>query len=183
MHDFISAFDPLAINAIDQLFNPRRPGPSPHHLEEAKVLSRAITIALPPDLSPNERCHYESVVGSSNLGAYHAPVEDNAIPIVIDTGASRSISPIWSDFTTFTKFNHSLHGIPAETRIEGEGMTSWDISDQHGVTSTVQTLAFYVPNASIRLYSYLTMDHTGIELTLSSSTSQASSCKYQDRKR
>ena len=147
------------------------------------MLSRAITIALPPDLSPNERCHYESVVGSSNLGAYHAPVEDNAIPIVIDTGASRSISPIWSDFTTFTKFNHSLHGIPAETRIEGEGMTSWDISDQHGVTSTVQTLAFYVPNASIRLYSYLTMDHTGIELTLSSSTSQASSCKYQDRKR
>jgi len=34
LHDFISAFDPLAINAVDQLFNSRRPGPSPHHLEE-----------------------------------------------------------------------------------------------------------------------------------------------------
>ena len=145
------------------------------------MLSRAITSALPPDLSPNERCHYESVLGSSNLGAYLAPVEDNAVPIVIDTGASRSISPIRADFTTFTKLNRSLHGISAETRIEGEGITSWDITDQNGVTSTVQTLAFYVPNASIRLYSpqyhfkeclggHLTMDHTGIELTLPSTS-------------
>jgi len=58
-------------------------------------------------------------------------------------------------------------------------MTSWDSTDQNGVTSTVKT--FYVPNASIRLYSpqyhfkeclngHLTMDHAGISLTLSATS-------------
>jgi len=122
-------------------------------LHQQQELSSAITSALPTNLSPVERCHYKSVVGSSNLGAYLAPVENNDIPIVIDTGASHSISPLRADFTTFQKLNQSLHGISAETRIEGQGMTSWDITDQNGVTSTVTTLAFHVPSASIRLYS------------------------------
>jgi len=93
----ISSFDPLAIHAVEQLFNPLQPGPSPDHNSEAQELGSAITATLPPNLSPVERCHYESVVGSSNLGAYLAPVENNSIPIVIDTGSSRSILPLRAD--------------------------------------------------------------------------------------
>jgi len=89
------------------------------------------------------------VVGSSYPGTHLAPLAVNDLPIVIDTGASCSLSPVRADVTSFKKIICRLHGISADTNIEGEGMTSWDVTDQNGITSTMKTMVFYVLKATI----------------------------------
>ena len=76
-------------------------------------------------------------------------------PIVLDSGASFSISPFEADFdgpidSTAAK---EMKGIADSLRIKGVGTVSWPIRDVFGRTRTVTTQAFYVPDADIRLFS------------------------------
>ena len=78
------------------------------------------------------------------------------LPIVIDTGASCSITPTAQDFidaptTADTKTMGGLTG--TTTEVLGQGMVNWDIEDVHGVRSPLITSAYFVPNATIRLFS------------------------------
>ena len=147
---FTRTFDPLAIyHMINQLFDELESPLSETAFVEAGQLGMAVSLTSPSCLSSLERCHYETVVGSSYPGAHLAPFATNDLPIVIDTGASRSLSPVRADVTSFKKINRRLHGISADTNIEGEGMTSWDVTDQNGITSAIKTMAFYVPKATI----------------------------------
>ena len=103
------------------------------------------------------------------------------LPIVIDTGASNSITPTLTDFTgPLQKPNISSLGslTSVKTPVDGQGPISWHIEDSNGVRSKIDTTAYYVPSATIRLFSpqvYTTanktaslhLDHTGLSLTLS----------------
>jgi len=84
---FTSSFDPLAIHHINQSFPLMRSIISARSLDEARKLSTAISLCVPSCLSPMERYHYESVVGSSYPGAHLAPLCGDDLPIVVDTGA------------------------------------------------------------------------------------------------
>ena len=107
------------------------------------------------------------------------------LPIVIDTGASMSITPVLSDFAVHptpstTKSLGSL--TTAKTTISGEGMATWLIKDFNGITRSLSTTAYYVPDATIRLFSpqvyirenptnsSLLLDSEGIAMTLTCGT-------------
>lgn len=83
------------------------------------------------------------------------PPDFNDMPVVIDTGASVSLTPVLSDFigplvpTQLTE----LKGLTAKTHVVGKGMVEWPIRDYWNVPGVIKTSAYYVPDASIRLFS------------------------------
>ena len=79
--------------------------------------------------------------------------EQSHLPIVIDTGASRSITPRREDFISFEKYSSKIEGIGSSTKVAGKGYVRWKITDQHDRTNEIVTFAYYIPSASIRLYS------------------------------
>jgi hypothetical protein len=85
---------------------------------------------------------------------YHSN-ETDELPIVIDTGASCSLTPIHSDFIgTIDPSNvPTLNNISGKTPVVGQGRIEWNIQDVNGVVKPIQTTAYYVPQATIRLFS------------------------------
>jgi hypothetical protein len=78
------------------------------------------------------------------------------IPIVIDTGASISVTGVKSDFVgTLHKVDPgaSLQGLNNEVKVHAVGTVCWTIRDQHDRIGIVQTSAYYVPDAQVRLFS------------------------------
>jgi hypothetical protein len=81
--------------------------------------------------------------------------QDACIPIVIDTGVSVSVTPVIADFvgplwpcTTVT-----LKGLSGTTEVTGEGTASFLVRDMFGNKRKIRTTEYYVPAASIRLFS------------------------------
>jgi hypothetical protein len=77
------------------------------------------------------------------------------VPIVLDTGASFSLSPFKSDFVCGPHECQvtEMTGIADKIMIEGIGTVEWPIVDIFGRCRTVRTQAYYVPAADIRLFS------------------------------
>jgi len=105
------------------------------------------------------------------------------LPIVIDTGASGSITPIASDFTNgIHKADlQALTQVNGSTPVCGQGSVEWPIEDVDGTRRTIVTDAYYVPDAGIRLFSpqvyignnktaNMHIDHNGIAFTLKCGT-------------
>ena len=76
-------------------------------------------------------------------------------PIVIDTGASTSLTPDLSDFVTPLEPVQSaeVNGLTGKTKVVGKGLVEWTIRDYWGVVQVIRTTAVFVPDASIRLFS------------------------------
>jgi len=76
-------------------------------------------------------------------------------PVVLDTGASFSLTPFTADFVTpmVSTSSKEMKGIANSLRIQGVSTVSWPIRDVFGRTRTVTTQAFCVPDADIRLFS------------------------------
>ena len=76
-------------------------------------------------------------------------------PIVIDTGASLSITPTAIDFTQeiVAFLCTSLNQLSGKTVVVGKGLIKWDIEEVTGVRRQLMTHAYYVPTATIRLFS------------------------------
>ena len=100
-----------------------------------------------------------------------------SMPIVIDTGASRSISPHKSDFIEFKDHEMKIGTVNASSKVEGAGIIRWKVTDQNDVTSVIKTAAYYIPSTTICLYSpqyhfrescggSLKMGNVGLHLTL-----------------
>ena len=74
--------------------------------------------------------------------------------IIVDSGASLSISPHKSDFVgTIQKVDLRLGGIANGMIIEGKGKVEWSFVTQNGRTLTIKTLCYYVPDCKARLIS------------------------------
>jgi hypothetical protein len=116
---------------------------------------------------------------------YHSNKPEE-LPIVIDTGASCSITPIHSDFISTIDPSDvpSLNNISGTTAVVGQGTIEWNIQDAKGIVKPIQTTAYYVPQATIRLFSpqvyikedksepsKMTLKRDGVNLTLSCGTS------------
>jgi len=72
-------------------------------------------------------------------------------PVVLDTGASFSLTPFIAKFVTpiVSTSSKEMKGIANSLRIQGVGTVFWPIRDVFGRTRTVTTQAFYVPDADI----------------------------------
>ena len=77
------------------------------------------------------------------------------IPIVIDTGASFSLTPFLSDFTSVIEPPDvdSLTGLTDKVEVQGVGWVEWSVRDSKGQVALIRTRAYYVPKADIRLMS------------------------------
>jgi hypothetical protein len=79
---------------------------------------------------------------------------DHEVPIVIDTGASWSVTPCVQDFvSTISSSFEQLRSLDGSINVSGSGFIEWRIQDQHGVIKTIRTRALYVPTAGVRLFS------------------------------
>ena len=106
-------------------------------------------------------------------------------PIVIDTGASSSLSPFKEDFVSFTPTRSTVTGIGSKSEVLGYGTVRWAIYDQNQRKITIETKALYMPAANIRLYSpqahfqannsgCLFMDHKQIKIQFPTTTNSLS---------
>lgn len=90
---------------------------------------------------------------SSTAQIYTATTDE--LPIVINTGACVTLSPNPNDFTgpirssTKTRVN----GLFSSTTVAGVGTVQWLIRDALGILRQIKTEAYFVPEASIRLFS------------------------------
>jgi hypothetical protein len=77
------------------------------------------------------------------------------LPVVLATGASTSLSPVLSDFIGPLEPAplNEIRGLTATTRVIGKGKVRWTICDYWNVTGVIETKAYYVPDALIRLFS------------------------------
>lgn len=101
--------------------------------------------------------HYDQPATMDNPSIYVSS-KPTELPIVIDTGASCSVTPIATDFVggipskcTKTTRMEGLNG--EHTPVLGAGPISWDIEDVDGVRAQLKTIAYYAPKAQIRLFS------------------------------
>jgi hypothetical protein len=98
---------------------------------------------------------YGEVLPLSSPAIYVSTNKDD-LPIVIDTGASCTITPSLSDFTSKpTKPDTATLGslTTVQTKVTGQGPIEWDIEDVNGVLKKLRTTSYYVPEATIRLFS------------------------------
>ena len=177
--DLVRSLDVLEMNSLFEMFNTHQSSMNPNFQAEITRLN-SITKGhskMDPVLSSMETLLYNSVVPQVVMESVYLSKDEASMPIVIDTGASRSISPHKSDFIKLEKFDMDIGTINASSKVEGTGMVRWKVTDQHGVTSLIETAAYYIPSANIRLYSpqyhfrencggHLKMDNVGLQLTL-----------------
>ena len=79
------------------------------------------------------------------------------IPVVYDTGATISVSPCESDFISWEArgddLKTRLKGINSSASVLGVGIVRWTIRDDRGRQFKLETKAYYVPEARVRLLS------------------------------
>ena len=81
-------------------------------------------------------------------------IHKNDAPIVLDTGASISITPYRSDFIgDLEECDVELHGLSDTVKVEGIGWVEWSIQDSFGQVAKIRTRAYLVPARNIRLFS------------------------------
>ena len=100
-----------------------------------------------------EQDQFCGLLDDAGVGIYMFD-EDSDI-IVFDTGASVSISNDSKDFVTWDSSPTvpTLQGITSTATVQGSGVVRWVVRDDNGKEHTIETKAYFVPNAKVRLLS------------------------------
>ena len=89
------------------------------------------------------------------MTVYLSDKGDDLVPIVIDSGASISLTANYNNFVgpicpvTITE----LRGLSHTTKVHGVGKVEWTVRDMFGAMRTIKTQAYYIPDATVRLFS------------------------------
>ena len=77
------------------------------------------------------------------------------LPVIFDSGASCSLSPVRSDFVgeLLPPDVSEMRGIGASIKTVGKGLVEWPIIDLRGPTRILRTTTHYVPDVHARLFS------------------------------
>jgi hypothetical protein len=144
IHALTKSIDPLkALQKIQQaaaLATPViRQRKSQHHLYSQAFLSAALLTGNTVSATASVYCSHK----------------EDCVPIVIDTGASVSVTPVLTDFIgpLLPCATANLKGLSGSTEVIGEGTVKWLMRDMFGNKRNIRTTAYYVPEASIRLFS------------------------------
>jgi hypothetical protein len=91
----------------------------------------------------------------STTALVYSAHRDDSVPIVIDTGASVSVTPVITDFLgpLHPCATGNLKGLSGTTEVIGEGTINCLVRDMFGNKRKISKTAYYVPEASIRLFS------------------------------
>jgi hypothetical protein len=125
---------------------------SGHHVGGKPLYQEAVLfqVSHPGLFSINPTRPNEPVVSTNSQRDYN---ED--LSIVIDTGASWSVTPFLMDFVSSINESclDSLHSLDGQIQVCGKGTVQWTVQDQMGVVRTLRHTGLYVPRASVRLFS------------------------------
>jgi hypothetical protein len=145
-----------SFNVIDHYRNITSLLPSSHHSHPS---SSSQYTSIDPSCSQFQRIllearglqtsirQYGEILPLSSPAIYVSPNKDH-LPIVIDTGASCTITPTLSDFISKpTKSDTATLGslTTVQTKVSGQGLIEWDIEDVDGVLTKLRTVSYYVP--------------------------------------
>jgi hypothetical protein len=80
--------------------------------------------------------------------------KDNDLPIVINSGASLSVSLTISDFVSAIRpcCTTHLNGLKGKINVVGERDVEWTVQDIFGTTRKLRSTAYCIPGASVRLF-------------------------------
>jgi hypothetical protein len=102
-------------------------------------------------LFPTQR---RSLCVASTIKSVYLGLNAADAPIVIDSGASLSISPYQGDFVgDIEQLNSTIQGISTVTKIAGVVTVRWTFKDVFGTIKIIETRAYYIPDAGVRLFS------------------------------
>jgi hypothetical protein len=80
--------------------------------------------------------------------------KNDKVPVVINTGASFCLTPCISNFVgPLQASKTTLTGLNSVTTVAGTGIVEWTIQDATGMVKLIRCWAFYVPDATIHLFS------------------------------
>jgi hypothetical protein len=123
----------------------------------AAQLSNSLPFGLDPSLSVDElselKLTSKAMAELTRRRSIYFSNRADGIPIVIDTGASMSVSPCEEDFIDLDKTKGNLSSLAGDAGYEGIGTVRWTVRDVFGSVRVIETRAYYVPSATIRLYS------------------------------
>jgi hypothetical protein len=105
-------------------------------------------------MDPNFDSHLDVAALTRKRAIYFSDLLDE-LPIVINSGATFSLSPNRNDFIGPLQPSpvNVLNGLSGTATVQGVGMVEWTIRDLFGITRKIRAQAFYVPIATIRLFS------------------------------
>jgi hypothetical protein len=77
------------------------------------------------------------------------------VPIVFDTGATIAVTPYEDDFISWHEpcCKLTLRGINSDCEVKGFGEVEWTLYDDNGIKRKIRTTAYWVPSATVRLFS------------------------------
>jgi hypothetical protein len=155
LHEFIFFLNPLVIPGLLHSGGPwTRSSHTAQKEREAKQYSRrealqassAIQHALQSGNSLSFTPHESLCVASTSNSA--------DAPVVVDYGVYLSISPHQGGFIgDIEQLNSTIQGISTVTKIEGVGTVRWTFKDIFGTINIIETGAYYIPDAGVRLFS------------------------------
>ena len=104
---------------------------------------------------PITNCYEDPLLTGDKMQSIYTALDPNETPVVLDTGASFSLTPFKSDFVGPLRRSEisTLKGLSSTTTVEGIGTVEWTIRDVFGLVRTIRVSAYYVPSATIRLFS------------------------------
>jgi hypothetical protein len=183
---FVDAFDVLSHYNIIKSLNDDLPFNNSRYLLLDSLSPRYKRIMIQARHLKSQVFHYDTTLNNchDDTPVIYVSCCENEPPVVIDTGASGSITPLGSDFVDgiINKADlKELKQVNGSTDVCGQGLVNWEIEDVNGIQRCIQTEAYYVPDAGIRLFSpqvyigknktaNLVIDHTGILFTLKCGT-------------
>ena len=105
------------------------------------------------DPIPDDNPSFCGLLDHSSIGVYMFDASNETL--VFDTGASVSISNTLSDFVSWdaTSDVPALQGITTQAPVQGSGIVRWTVTDDNGRPHHIETDAYYVHAAKVRLLS------------------------------
>ena len=145
LHSFCQSIDPLLVPRLlhDQFLHHTQPDP----LTLAnRVLFHDGCIQDVIHSDPNRTA---TILTATNPSAIQI------FPVVFDSGASISITPVKEDFIEPLKSSpiSAINNLTGSTKIEHCGRVRWIVTNKSGFPVTIETTALYLPTAEVRLFS------------------------------
>ena len=104
-------------------------------------------------LKRSEASVYFNIV--DNPSCYSSITENKSTPqLIVDSGASTSITPLRSDFITYRECSSmSVRGLTSSNTVDGEGLIKWDVVGTEGQPVSLIVEGCHIPSAGVRLLS------------------------------
>jgi len=69
--------------------------------------------------------------------------------LIVDSGASVCISPLWSDFITYKPSIMKIKDLLSSNKVQGEGIIKWRILDSSSQEISIEVPGYHIPGVEV----------------------------------